>query len=155
MTRTGTGCDHRVGVCGFEKYIRRGPRVSDRPSDSGPGPGWILLVVAMPSHPQQRLLKITVAGKRRRIQNAVDPPVHHDGDPFGHGAGDADVLLDDQNADISFGAEADQHLLNLAHDQGGEAFGRFVHQQKLGVEQQGPAYGQHLLLAPGKVAPIV
>ncbi len=42
--------------------------------------------------------------------------VHHDGDPDGHRGGNADILLDDQDTDITFVSEPDERLLDLRDD---------------------------------------
>ena len=75
-------------------------------------------------------------GRRRAGANstdAIDAPVDHDRDTLGDRGRDADVLLDDEDGDIAFRAEPDQHLLDLRDDDRREALGRLVHDEEMRI----------------------
>ena len=84
---------------------------------------------------KQPLLQIAVGLEPRRFHDPVDPAVDHDRNFFRDRGRDADVLLDDQNADIALFADIEQHLLDLLDDDRRQALGRLVHHQEAGIEQ--------------------
>ena len=108
--------------------------------------------MAVSPDPEQPLLQISIGGEVARGSDAVDPPVHHDGDLFCHRAGHADVLFDNQHLDVAFFGQAKQHLLDLGDNDRREAFRGLVHDQETGVGQQGAGDRQHLLFAAGKLS---
>ena len=100
---------------------------------------------------EQPLLQFAIGFEPRRLHQPVDPAVDHDRDFFGHRGRDADILLDDEHADIALLAETEQDLLDLLDDHRREALGRLVHDEKVRIEQQRARNRQHLLLAAGKL----
>ncbi|GAC1601599.1 MAG: hypothetical protein NVS4B10_13650 [Myxococcales bacterium] len=66
----------------------------------------------------------------------------------------ADVLLDQQHRDTLL-AHVGDDLEHIADDQRREALGRLVEEQQLGVEEQRPRDGEHLLLTAGELAALV
>ena len=79
---------------------------------------------------EQPLLQFAIGFEPRRFHQPVDPAVDHDRDFFGDRGRDADILLDDEDADIAFLAEIEQNLLDLLDDHRRKAFGRLVHDQQ-------------------------
>ena len=77
----------------------------------------------------------------------VDSAVHHDRNLVGHCAGNANVLLDDENVHLALGGECQQHLFDLRDDHRGQALGRLVHDEQARIGQKRPRDRQHLLLA--------
>ena len=67
-------------------------------------------------------------------------------DLIGHGAGDADVLLNYEDIDIALLPQPDQHLFDLLDDDRSKTFSRLIHHQKARVEEKGARNRQHLLL---------
>ncbi len=106
----------------------------------------------MTSDPEQALLQIAVGGKPRGFDEAVDAAVDHDCDVLGDRRGHPDVLLDDEHRNVTFLAEANQHLLDLCDDDRREPFGGLVHDQEMRIGHQRTRNRQHLLLAAGELA---
>ena len=100
---------------------------------------------------EQPLLQFAVGLEPRRFHDPVDPAVDHDRDFLGDRGGDADVLLDDKDADIGLVAERDQNLLDLLDDERSEPLGRLVHHQQVWIEEQRTRDREHLLLAAGEL----
>ncbi len=105
----------------------------------------------MPADAEQPLLQVAVGGQRPGVHDAVDAPVDHDGDAVGHRGRHADILLDDEDGHLAFPSERDQHLLDLADDDGRQPLGGLVHDQQLRIAQQRARDRQHLLLAARKL----
>ncbi len=74
--------------------------------------------------------------------------MQHDGRPRRHRQGGGHELLHQQDGHPPPRQVPDQ-LVELRHDQRGEAHRQLVEQQHLGVRDQRPRDGQHLLLAAG------
>ena len=79
----------------------------------------------------------------------LDATVGHDGGPGGHRQGRGHELLDQQDGHPLPGQLPDQ-FVQLGHDERGQPHGQLVEQEHLGVRDQGPRDGQHLLLAAGE-----
>ena len=105
----------------------------------------------MAANAQKALLEFAVRRKPARLDDAIDPPVDHDGDVFGDRRRDPDVLLDDEDRHVGFLAETQQHLLDLRHDHRRKTLGRLVHDQELRIRHQRARNRQHLLLAAGEL----
>ncbi len=105
----------------------------------------------MAADAEQALLQFAVRREPARVDDAVDAPVDHDRDTVGDGGRDADILLDDEDCDVAFGSEPDQHLLDLRDDDGREPLGRLVHDEEVRVGDERPADREHLLLAAGEL----
>ncbi len=82
-------------------------------------------------------------------------PVDHDGDVFGDGRRNSDILLDDEDRHVAFLAKTNEHFLDLRHDHRRQALGRLVHDQEARVGHQRARDGQHLLLAAGELSAAV
>ena len=106
----------------------------------------------MAADAEEPLLQIAIGREPARLDDAVDPPVDHDGDVVGNGRGDADILLDDENRHVAFLAEADQHLLDLRDNDWRQALGRLVHDEEMRIGDQRAGNRQHLLLAAGQLS---
>ena len=100
---------------------------------------------------KQSLLKLAIGLQSRGFHEPIDPAVDHDRDFFRNRGRDADILLDDEDADIAFLAEIQQDLLDLLDNDRSESLGRFVHDEQMRVEQQRARNRQHLLLAAGQL----
>ena len=106
----------------------------------------------MTSDAEQALLQVAVGGQARGIDDAIDAAVDHDGDAVGDRRRHPDILLDDEHRDVALLAQPHQHLLDLCDDDGGESFGRLVHDQEARIGHQRARDRQHLLLAAGELA---
>ena len=105
----------------------------------------------MAANAQKALLEFAVRRKPAQFDDAIDPPVNHDGDVFGDRRRNSDVLLDDEDRHVGFLAETQQHLLDLRHDHRRKALGRLVHDQELRIRHQRARNREHLLLAAGEL----
>ncbi len=101
----------------------------------------------MAANAQKTLLEFAVRRKPARFDDAVDPPVDHDGDVFRDRGRHPDILLDDEDRHVGFVAETQQHLLDLRHNHRRKTLGRFVHDQELRIRHQRARNRQHLLFA--------
>ena len=63
----------------------------------------------------------------------------------------AELLLDEQDRDLSLARELADHVLDLLHDDRRQSFGRLVHDEQPWIADQRPADRQHLLLAAGEL----
>jgi hypothetical protein len=72
-------------------------------------------------------------------------------DPIGQVQRELHVLLREQDRE-PVGLEPRDLLLQVLHDQWGQALRRLVQQEELGVAHEGAGDGEHLLLAPGEEA---
>ena len=81
-----------------------------------------------------------------------DAAFHHAVDAVGDGEGAGDVLFDDDDGSPG-GADGGEGRVDVADDDGGEAEADFVAEEKLGVRHEGPADGDHLLLAARECCP--
>ena len=61
---------------------------------------------------QEPLLQVAIGFQPCGLHDPVDPAVDHDRDFFGDRGGNADILLDDEDADVAFGAEIEQNFLD-------------------------------------------
>src|SRR5690606_39806292 len=61
------------------------------------------------------------------------------------------LLLDEQNGNTFLATERFKRFHKFLTDDGCQAFKGLVQEQKLGVAQQGPGYGNHLLLPSGQL----
>jgi hypothetical protein len=104
-------------------------------------------MVTTAAHAQQPLLQLTVGSQLRRRQQLRDAAVDHHADAVGHLQCDAQVLFDQQHRDLALGRQVAQRLGHLLDDHRRQALGGLIHDQQLGLQQQRPADGQHLLLA--------
>ena len=109
----------------------------------------------MPAHAEQALLEFPVGRELAGFDDAVDPPVDHDGDVLGDRRRDPDILLDDEDRHVGFLSQSHQHLLDLRHDHRRKTLGRLVHDQEMRVGHQRARNRQHLLLAAGKLGAAV
>ena len=105
------------------------------------------ILVPVAADAEQALLQLAVGGERGGVDDPVNPPVDHNGDPVGDRRRHADVLLDDEHGDVARLAEPHQHLFHLGDDDRGQALRRLVHNEETGVEQQSARNREHLLLA--------
>ena len=96
-------------------------------------------------------MQFTVRFEPGRLHQPVDAAVDHNCDFFGNRAGDADVLLDNQNANLSLLTEIEQNFFHALNDDRREPFGRLVHDQQARIEKKGARNGEHLLLAARKL----
>ncbi|VTR67992.1 hypothetical protein DESC_660120 [Desulfosarcina cetonica] len=80
------------------------------------------------------------------------PPTVEDGETVGHGAGEGELLLHQQNGHAHLGAQSPDDRADLLDDVGLNAFRGLVEDQERRLQDQGPADGQLLLLAAGKIA---
>ena len=81
----------------------------------------------MAANAQEPLLQLAVGREAARLDDAIDPAVDHDGDVFGNGRRNADILLDDEDRHIAFLAKTNEHFLDLRHDHRRQALGGLVH----------------------------
>ena len=114
-----------------------------------------LFRLAVLADAEQPLLQFAVGREPRRLHDSVDAAIDHDRDFFRDRGGHADILLDDEDADVSLLADPEQHLLDLLDDDRRKALGRLVHDQEPGIEQQRARNGEHLLLAARKLVAAV
>ncbi|GCC42075.1 hypothetical protein chiPu_0026433, partial [Chiloscyllium punctatum] len=146
---------HQIGNIDAERpltfRLRRAGSFGLRRSRSGVG-----LIRAVGADAEQPLLQLAVGGEAGGIDDAVDPAIDHDGDVARYRRRHADVLLDDQDGDVAFIAEAQQHIFDLCNDHRRKPLGRLVHDQQMRVGEQRARDREHLLLAAGElVAAIV
>ena len=109
------------------------------------------ILVAVPADTEQSLLQLAVASELARRRDAVDAAVDHDRDVVGDRAGDADILLDDEDVHVAVLAQLLEHLLDLGDDDRCKSLRRLVHDKEPRVGQQRPRDRQHLLLAAGQL----
>ena len=112
-------------------------------------------VLVSRAHAQQLVLQVEVGGEFRRRHHARDAAVHHHAHHVGDIDGDAEILLDQQHRDLALAAQRLQHLDHLVDDDRRQPFGRLIHDQEPGIEQQRAADRQHLLLAARELAAAV
>ncbi len=152
----GTGCDQRVGIVGLEiidadraARFRRTPlALAGRRLGDGLIRPARLTVLA---DAKQSLLKLAIGLQSRGFHQPIDPAVDHDRDFFRNRGRDADILLDDEDADVAFLAEIQQDFLDLLDNDRSETLGGLVHDEQMRVEQQRARNRQHLLLAAGQL----
>ncbi len=151
---TGTGCDNRVGRTGVESEDLRQfrPGLGLR-RGSVRGRGRCVLLVAAASNPEQALLQLDNRRKFARRNAPVDPSVQHHRDAVGDRAGNADVLLDQQNLEVSLLSEAREQSFDLLDDHRGEPLRRLVHHEQASVLKQSARDREPLLLAARELAP--
>ena len=105
MRAIGTGCDQRVGSVGLEMKIRTGPLSARAAVHRRYLPCGSCLDVgaefAVEPDAEQALLQFAVGGKARRLDDAVDAAIDHDGDVAGHRRRHADILLDHEHRHVA------------------------------------------------------
>ncbi len=101
---------------------------------------------------KQPLLEVPVGRKPRGVDDAIDAAIDHDGNIFRDRGCHADVLLDHKHRHLAVFRKPHQHLCDLGDDDRREAFGRFVHDEKMRVGQKRARDRQHLLLAARELA---
>src|SRR3954471_3049991 len=79
-----------------------------------------------------------------------DPPVLDDVVPVGHGLGEPEILLHQQDGEALL-LQPRNGAADLLHDHRREALGRLVEQEKPRPRAQDAADGEHLLLAAGEL----
>ena len=110
------------------------PRLAERKDHGG----------AMLSGGEQQMLAIGSQCLRRHLLR--EAAVDHHADAIGHVDRHAEVLLDQQHADLAV-AQLAQRLHHLLDDRRRQALGGLVHHQQAWLEQQRAADREHLLLA--------
>ena len=81
------------------------------------------------------MLQFAVRFEPCGFHDPVDAAVDHDRDFFGNRGRDADILLDDEDADIALFAEIEQDLFDLLDDDRSEPLGRLIHDEEMRIEQ--------------------
>jgi hypothetical protein len=109
------------------------------------------VICAMLADAEQPLLEFAIRRQPRGIHEPIDTTVDHDRDLLGDRGGDADILLDHEDADAAFLAEVQKYLLDLFDDDRSEPFGGLVHDEQMRVEQERARDREHLLLTAGKL----
>ena len=111
--------------------------------------------MAVASNPEQALLQLDIRRQFARRNDLVDPPVHHHRDAVGDRAANADVLLDQQNLEVSLLSEAREQRFDLLDDHRGEPLRRLVHHEQASVLKQSARDREHPLLAARELAPAI
>ena len=92
-----------------------------------------------------------IPGQLLRGHHPADPAVDHDRDLLGDRRGDRDVLLDQQDRDITVRGQIRQQILDLTDHHRRQPLGRLIEHQEFGVLEQGARDRNHLLLAAGQL----
>src|SRR5205823_12789768 len=96
-------------------------------------------------------MQLLQVGIELGVGEAVDyAAMFHDVIAVRNGRGEAKVLLDQKNGEALLLQEADG-LADLLDNHRGKTFRRLVQQQQPCAGSQDTAYGEHLLLAAGKL----
>jgi hypothetical protein len=98
------------------------------------------------AHTEQPLLQLAIGSQCLRRHLLREAAVDHHADAIGHVDRHAEVLLDQQHADLAV-AQLAQRLHHLLDDRRRQALGGLVHHQQAWLEQQRAADREHLLLA--------
>ncbi len=117
--------------------------------------GLRLEAVTARAHPEQPLLQIAVDGELRGRHLLGDAAVDHHADAVGDRHRHAEVLLDQEDGNPAFGGKRAQRLGDLVDDHRRQAFGRLVHDEQLGPQQESAPDREHLLLAARKLGAAV
>src|SRR5215472_3216328 len=101
---------------------------------------------ASSAHPKIARLDLLVGEELRGASGVDDLAPAQDVGAVGHGEGEREVLLHEEDGK-PLALELADHPPHLAYEEGGETFRGLVQEEQVGIAHEGAPNGQHLLLA--------
>src|SRR5918997_3018056 len=117
------------------------------PYRAGVGMPKMVLMLSYPKHFVEFVHARVEFVSWERVHHA---PILHEVEAVGHPAGEAEVLLHEQNGQAAL-LQLGQDVADPLDDHGSQALRRLVEEDETGARAQHPGDGQHLLLAAGEL----